>query len=326
VSGQFVLQCPRRLCVLNIIPGCCVSALQTCPGLLSVLCAVSPQLSAWPSPGSLCALWYPSRSGHNGIDVGALTVDPRGRYVATGELGLTPRIHIWDALTGQQINRLQYFHRKGVCVVAFSQGPKVSWKAALPSSVALVEKEGAGATTGPGLGTAKVKAPGVAAAPPKATSGGAGGDEGDESAALSLALDDEVLIGKGGLVGAGNADGCRFTDGAGWDEGGYRLVSVGLDGDHTIAVWHSRDGTWADAKLVAHAPSSKEKVLFACFVGSTNNKPCDIVTGGVKHVTFWQVCGRILVPYNGVFGKKGRVRDLACHPFLFLFSEFPFTA
>ena len=50
------------------------------------------------------------------------------------------------------------------------------------------------------------------------------------------------------------------------------------------------------------------QVLFACFIGSTNNKPCDLVTGGVKHVTFWQLAGKTLVPYNGVFGKKGRVR------------------
>ena len=52
------------------------------------------------------------------------------------------------------------------------------------------------------------------------------------------------------------------------------------------------------------------QVLFAAFIGSTNNKPCDVITGGVKHVTFWQVCGRILVPYNGVFGKKGRIQPV----------------
>lgn len=93
-------------------------------------------------------------------------------------------------------------------------------------------------------------------------SGGAGSDEGGEGSldAASSVLDDEVLIGKGGLIGAGSADGCRLTDGVGWDDGGYRLVSVGLDTNHTVGVWHSRDGTWADTKLVAQAPSSKEKV------------------------------------------------------------------
>ena len=75
------------------------------------------------------------------------------------------------------------------------------------------------------------------------------------------AVEEEVLIGpKAGLVGAGYADACKATDGAGWDENGYRLVSVGLDSDHTVAVWHSRDGNWADAKLAGYAPSSKEKV------------------------------------------------------------------
>jgi hypothetical protein len=55
---------------------------------------------------------------------------------------------------------------------------------------------------------------------------------------------------------------------------------------------------------------SRSQVLFACFIGTTANRPCELVTGGVRHVTFWQISGRILVPYNGVFGRKGRVRDL----------------
>ena len=42
----------------------------------------------------------------------------------------------------------------GVSILAFSQGPKQTWKAALPSSVALVEQEGAGSGKGPGLGSA----------------------------------------------------------------------------------------------------------------------------------------------------------------------------
>ena len=51
--------------------------------------------------------------GHNGIDIGSLAMDPRGRYAATGEISPQPRIHIWDAITGQPIARLQFLHRKG---------------------------------------------------------------------------------------------------------------------------------------------------------------------------------------------------------------------
>jgi len=204
---------------------------------------------------------------------------------------------VWDAVTGTSVAKLAYLHRKGVSILAFSQGPKQTWKAALPSSVALVEQEGAGSGKGPGLGSAVgdekagKKKPGPTSAGP--------------------AVEEEVLIGpKAGLVGAGYADACKATDGAGWDENGYRLVSVGLDSDHTVAVWHSRDGNWADAKLAGYAPSSKEKVLFACFIGSTENRPCDLVTGGIKHVTFWQLSGRTLVPYAGVFGRKGRIQPI----------------
>ena len=98
---------------------------------------------------------------------------------------------------------------------------------------------------------------------PVALSAG-GGTKAEKAAAAAAAAasgDDEVLIGpKAGLVGAGFADNCRATDGVGWDDNGYRLASVGLDSDHTVAVWHSRDGNWADAKLAGFAPSSKEKV------------------------------------------------------------------
>lgn len=262
------------------------------------------------SAASLGVIYQPSKhaqdyyKGHNGIDVGSIAMDSRGRFAASGEITPRPRVHIWDSVSGLPVIRLSFLHRKGVCVLSFSPGPRVVWKAALPSIVGLVEKEGV-TSKAPAAAAAKAK-PGPAAV--LAATGGAGGEGPAEGA--SGAVDDEVLIGKGGVIGAGLADGARNSDGIGWDEGGCRLVTVGCDSDHTVAVWVSADGTWADGKLVAFAPSSKEKVLFAAFIGSTSNKPCDLITGGVKHVTFWQISGRIMVPYNGVFGKKGRIQPV----------------
>ncbi len=51
--------------------------------------------------------------GHNGVDVGACAMDPRGRFVATGEIGGRPRVHVWDAVTGTPVAKLAYLHRKG---------------------------------------------------------------------------------------------------------------------------------------------------------------------------------------------------------------------
>jgi len=248
------------------------------------------------SAASLGVIYQPHKHaqdyyrGHNGIDVGSVAVDPRGRYAASGEVTSHPRIHIWDAVTGAQIARLPHLHRKGICVLAFSQGPKVGWKAALPSSVGLVGRDG------PPQAKEKPGKPKPAADP--------------SPSSLALPPPEELLIGKGGVIGAGGGDSCAPTEGTGWDEVGYRLLSVGLDPDHTIGLWQSKDGTWADASLLAAAPSSKEKVLFACFIGSTANKPCDVITGGVRHVTFWQCTGRLLVPYAGIFGKKGRIQPV----------------
>jgi hypothetical protein len=65
---------------------------------------------------SLPTFFYvPCCSGHNGIDIGACAMDPRGRFVASGEIGARPRVHVWDAVTGTSVAKLAYLHRKGAC-------------------------------------------------------------------------------------------------------------------------------------------------------------------------------------------------------------------
>ena len=48
------------------------------------------------------------------MDIGAIAVDPRGRFAATGEVAPRARVHIWDAVTGNSVSKLAYLHRKGV--------------------------------------------------------------------------------------------------------------------------------------------------------------------------------------------------------------------
>lgn len=79
-----------------------------------------------------------------------------------------------------------------------------------------------------------------------------------------------------------------------------RLVSVGADDNHTIALWEdaSHGGTWASPRLVASVKGDRGLNMFAAF-GSTRDM---VVTGGVKHVLFWAIQGK-----NSMTAKKGQV-------------------
>lgn len=52
-------------------------------------------------------------------DIISLAIHPAGHTVATGEIGPTPKIVIWDANTGVTINTIKY-HKKGVSALRFS--------------------------------------------------------------------------------------------------------------------------------------------------------------------------------------------------------------
>ena len=53
-------------------------------------------------------------------DVLCLTVDSAGRYAATGEVGKTPKICVWDTASAQMEATLKGFHKRGVSLLAFS--------------------------------------------------------------------------------------------------------------------------------------------------------------------------------------------------------------
>ena len=89
-----------------------------------------------------------------------------------------------------------------------------------------------------------------------------------------------------------------------------RIVSVGNDDDHSVALWETQSGTWEDGKSVASARGDKSTVLFACFTPSAG-KGVVFVTGGVRHVRFWSLAGRSLKSKLGKGkSKKGPLTQL----------------
>ena len=98
----------------------------------------------------------------------------------------------------------------------------------------------------------------------------------------------------------------------GFSSDGSKLVSVGMDIDHSIAVW-----TWQSGHKVASATGSIERIFDCAFNPSDDS----IITVGLQHVKFWTVHGRLLRGRSGNFtqgtkhqafislavSKKGRI-------------------
>ena len=53
-------------------------------------------------------------------DILCLCVHPTHDYIATGQIGRDPAIHIWDAITMETMSILKGEHERGVCAVDFS--------------------------------------------------------------------------------------------------------------------------------------------------------------------------------------------------------------
>ncbi|GFN97686.1 echinoderm microtubule-associated protein-like 6 [Plakobranchus ocellatus] len=93
----------------------------------------------------------------------------------------------------------------------------------------------------------------------------------------------------------------------GFDKEGNRLVSVGLDAAATINVWD-----WRKGKIISTATAQVEKIFDVQFSPYKENT---VVSAGVKHIAFWQLCGNALTPKKGVFGKVGEIQTLLCLAF-----------
>nr|XP_039266613.1 echinoderm microtubule-associated protein-like 6 [Styela clava] len=145
-------------------------------------------------------------SGHDD-DIICLTVHPAKDYVATGQVGKNPSIHIWDAETTKPISILKGFHTHGIGCVNFS------------------------------------------------------GD-------------------------------------------GKRLVSVGIDNDHMLAIWD-----WRRGEKLASAKGHQDKVFCVKFDAAN----CEnLITVGIKHIKFWRHVGGGLTNKRGIFGTNGKLESMLC--------------
>ncbi|PRP88610.1 echinoderm microtubule-associated protein-like 6 [Planoprotostelium fungivorum] len=77
----------------------------------------------------------------------------------------------------------------------------------------------------------------------------------------------------------------------GFSNDGKYLVSVGLDDDHTIALWD-----WRTGRSITSQPTSKDRI-FDIEPSPYSNL---IVTAGVKHIKFWEYSGNTLQSVKGI--------------------------
>lgn len=84
-----------------------------------------------------------------------------------------------------------------------------------------------------------------------------------------------------------------------FNEDGTKLVAVGKDNDHTIAVYDLDSGS------VIASGSGDKNMVFACkFVPGDDSQ---LVSCGVKHIKFWSVSPGQLRARRGVTGSKGEI-------------------
>uniref|UniRef100_UPI00358E5FDC echinoderm microtubule-associated protein-like 5 isoform X4 n=1 Tax=Myxine glutinosa TaxID=7769 RepID=UPI00358E5FDC len=81
---------------------------------------------------------------------------------------------------------------------------------------------------------------------------------------------------------------------------GRLLLSVGLDSDHTLAVWR-----WQEGVKLASRASHSERIFVAEFRPDSDTQ---FVSVGVRHVKFWVVTGGSLLGKRGVLGSVEEAR------------------
>lgn len=90
---------------------------------------------------------------------------------------------------------------------------------------------------------------------------------------------------------------------------GKVLASVGQDEQHSVAVYRTYSGLWADARRVACERSTRAKLLFGLFCGPQS---FPLMLGGVRTVHFLSLEGKSLRLQRGVFGQRRKIQPLLC--------------
>ncbi|KAJ0405579.1 hypothetical protein P43SY_009628 [Pythium insidiosum] len=86
---------------------------------------------------------------------------------------------------------------------------------------------------------------------------------------------------------------------------GKRIVTVGDDDDHSLALWEDQShGSWRQPKVVATGKGDKGVNRFVCFGSAAET----VVSGGAKHVLFWRIEGKTLSSRKGKVGKRGTLQ------------------
>jgi microtubule-associated protein-like 6 len=90
-----------------------------------------------------------------------------------------------------------------------------------------------------------------------------------------------------------------------------KMVSVGQDQDHSIALWESPTGTWADGRLLAWGKGDVAPTLFVSFYDKSPNGFI-LASGGRFHQKFWRVNGRCLNAVYAEYDAKQKIGTLLC--------------
>ena len=90
-----------------------------------------------------------------------------------------------------------------------------------------------------------------------------------------------------------------------------RLVSVGQDQDHSMALWESVSGDWSDGRILASGKGDVNPVLFASFYDAGTGGYA-LASGGRFHQKFWNINGRCLNANYPEYDAKQRIGTLLC--------------
>jgi WD40 repeat protein len=90
----------------------------------------------------------------------------------------------------------------------------------------------------------------------------------------------------------------------------HRLISVGSDPEHSLALWHSCGGEWIDAHLEAVASAGRDAVAFTSFCPPGSD--FIVCSGGAGPLLFWTLQGRTLAPRRAFYGRMGTPQTMIC--------------
>ena len=90
-----------------------------------------------------------------------------------------------------------------------------------------------------------------------------------------------------------------------------KLLSVGQDQDHSIALWESPSGDWLDGRLLATAKGDVNPTLFCSFYKKSTDGYV-LASGGRFHQKFWYVNGRCLNANYPEYDSKQKIGTLLC--------------